>query len=75
MSKLKKVCLTISRVIGTRTIRKKAHKNGYTQSKLTPGLWTQHTRPINFCLVVNDFGVKYKGLEHANHLHSILVES
>ena len=30
----------------------------YTQSKLTPGLWTHKTRPIQFCLIVDNFGVK-----------------
>ena len=75
MSNLKrKVWITSKGLTGTRAIGKKAHKNWYTQSKLTLGLWTHHTQPIIFCLIVNDFGVKYKGQEHANHLH-ILVES
>ena len=41
-------------------------KNGYTQSKLTPGLWMHHTRPIKFHLIVNYSGVKYEGKEHAD---------
>ena len=39
-------------------LEKQLTKNGYTQSKLTPGLWTHHTRRITFCLVIDDFGVK-----------------
>ena len=35
-------------------------KNMYIQSKLTSGLWTHHRRPIQFCLIVNDFGVNTK---------------
>ena len=34
----------------------------------TPGLWRHQWRPITFCLVVDDFGVKYIGKEHADHL-------
>eukprot|EP00804_Cyclotella_cryptica_P000330 CCRYP_008663-RA/>CCRYP_008663-RA protein AED:0.43 eAED:0.43 QI:0/0/0/1/0/0/2/0/233 len=34
----------------------------------TPGLWHHVTRPISFTLVVDDFGVKYEGQEHAQHL-------
>ena len=48
---------------------------GYSPSKNTPGLWTQSTRPIVFALVVNNFGVKYVGEEHAQHLLNILLEN
>jgi hypothetical protein len=34
----------------------------------THGLWTHDTRPISFSLVVDDFGVKYVGREHTEHL-------
>jgi hypothetical protein len=34
----------------------------------TPGLWKHSTHPIAFTLVVDDFGVKYVGKEHADHL-------
>lgn len=45
---------------------------GYIQSPHTPGLFTHNTRPISFCLVVDDFGVKYVGEEHARHLIDVL---
>ena len=41
---------------------------GYTPVCHTPGLWRHTWRPISFCLVVDDFGVKYIGKEHADHL-------
>ena len=47
--------------------------HGYTPTKNTPGLWTHSTRPIAFALVVDDFGVKYVGEEHAKHLLDILL--
>ena len=49
-------------------------KHGYKQSKLIDGFWTHEWRPIQFALVVDDFGVKYCGKEHAEHLMSVLRE-
>ena len=43
-------------------------KYGYSPVTHTPGLWRHQWRPITFCLVVDDFGVKYVGREHADHL-------
>jgi hypothetical protein len=43
-------------------------KFGYRPVPITPSLWTHDTRPIDFSLVVDDFGVKYVGKEHAMHL-------
>jgi hypothetical protein len=49
-------------------------KHRYQQSKLVSGLWKHNTRPIQFTLVVNDFGIKYVGKEHAQHLKNALEE-
>ncbi len=38
----------------------------------TPRLWCHKWRPIQFCLIVDNFGVKYVGLEHFNYLLGIL---
>ena len=38
-----------------------------TQSQKN-GLWKHNIQPINFTLVVDDFGVKYSGKEHTLHL-------
>jgi hypothetical protein len=45
---------------------------GYHPVKHTPGLYRHATRPITFTLVVDDFGVKYVGREHAEHLIATL---
>ena len=45
---------------------------GYHQSEHTPGLFKHDTRPVAFCLVVDDFGVKYVGKDHALHLAQTL---
>eukprot|EP00957_Ditylum_brightwellii_P072361 5499518-Ditylum_brightwellii.AAC.1 len=41
---------------------------GYRPCRHTPGLWKHDCRPISFSLVVDDFGKKYVGEEHAHHL-------
>jgi hypothetical protein len=43
-------------------------KDGYRPTQHTHGLWKHDTRLISFSLVVDDFGVKYVGREHAEHL-------
>ena len=55
----------------------KAHlqKYGYYPCRLTPGLWKHESRPISFTLVVDDFGVKYVGEQHLNHLIAALRDA
>ena len=55
-------------IIAQQLLEKRLEKHGYKQSKFTPGLWSHEWRPIQFTLVVDDFGVKYIGDEHAEHL-------
>ena len=53
-------------------LRERLEKEGYYEARTTPGLWRHKWRPIQFCLVVNDFGVEYVGKKHAEHLATIL---
>ena len=46
--------------------------NGYYETPTTPGLWKHKWRPIQFCLLVDDFRVEYVGIEHFNHLLNLL---
>ena len=41
---------------------------GYSPVPHSPGLWRHQWRLITFCLVVDDFGIKYINKGHANHL-------
>ena len=49
-------------------LSKKLAPAGYYEVPHTPGLWKHVARPIQFSLVVDDFGVKYVGRENAEHL-------
>ena len=59
-------------LLANELLEKRLNKYRYYQSKLVPGLWTHEWRPIQFTLVVDDFGVKYVGKEHAQHLYTVL---
>ena len=61
-------------LLANKLLAKRLAKHGYTQARHTPGLWTHTWRPITFTLVVDDFGVKYVGEEHARHLENALKE-
>ena len=58
--------------IANQRLTKHLAKFGYTPVEHTPSLWKHNTRPIMFTLVVDDFGVKYQGIEHFRHLHTAL---
>jgi hypothetical protein len=48
-------------------VKQLAH-HGYHPVEHKHSLWRHITRPITFTLVVDNFGVKYVGKEHADHL-------
>ena len=62
-------------ILAQELLEKRLAQNGYTQSIHTPGLWTYAWRPICFTLVVDDFGIKYVGEEHALHLKNTLEQN
>ena len=43
-------------------------KFGYEPASVTPGLWRHQTRPLQFSLVVDDFGIKCERQEEITHL-------
>ena len=59
-------------IIAQQLLEERLEKHGYRQSQHTPGFWRHDWRPICFSLLVDDFGVKYVGEEHAQHLLSVL---
>jgi hypothetical protein len=61
-------------ILANQLLAKRLALHGYTQTPHTSGLWKPHSPPIAFSLVVDDFGVKYVGKQHANHLFNALKE-
>ena len=57
--------LPMAGALVNKLLRKRLAPHGYYEVAHTPGLWRHVTRPISFTLVVDDFGVKYEGQEHA----------
>ena len=55
-------------ILANNLLRKRLLPHGYYKCSNTPSLWKHKTRPISFTLVVEDFGVKYVGKEHVDHL-------
>ncbi len=62
-------------ILASKLLQKRLAAHGYAPTEHTHGLWTHHTRPILFSLVVDDFGVKYVGKQHADHLYNALEEN
>jgi hypothetical protein len=62
-------------ILAHKKLRRELEPHGYYEQKNTPGLWYHKTRPISFTLVVDDFGVKYVGKEHAEHLIACLRQN
>ena len=55
-------------ILANKQLRRRLAKHGYFEVNHAPGLWRHVARPVQFSLVVGDFGVKYVGEENAQHL-------
>jgi hypothetical protein len=62
-------------ILANELLQRNLAKYGYRPTTHTHGLWTHDTRPISFSLVVDDFGVKYVGREHAGHLMTCIKKN
>ena len=60
-------------IIAYKQLKKHLRPHGYGPLRHTPGLWTHITKPICFCLIVNDCGVKYSSVADAQHLINALL--
>jgi hypothetical protein len=56
-----------SGILARKLLQRNLAKDDYRPTQHTHGLWRHDTFPISFSLVVDDFGVKYVGREHAEH--------
>jgi hypothetical protein len=62
-------------ILANELLQRNLVQDGYRPTTHTRGLWTHNTRPISFSLVVDDFGVKYIGQEHAAHLMTCIKKN
>jgi hypothetical protein len=59
-------------ILANNLLREQLEEEGYFEAHSTPGLWKHKWRPIQFRLIVDDFGVEYVGIKHFNHLSALL---
>ena len=62
-------------LLGYENLIKNLKPHGYYPIPHTDGLWKHHTKPITFCLCVDDFGIKYFHKSDVQHLISSLKRS
>eukprot|EP00804_Cyclotella_cryptica_P014175 CCRYP_005592-RA/>CCRYP_005592-RA protein AED:0.28 eAED:0.24 QI:0/0/0/1/0/0/2/0/659 len=55
-------------ILANKLLKQRLSTDGYFELPHTPGLFKHISRPVQFSLVVDDFGIKYTGQEHLNHL-------
>ncbi len=59
-------------VLANKLLKECLARHGYFEQPHTPGLWKHVSRPVWFNLCVDDFGIKYIGREHLQHLYDAL---
>ena len=55
-------------ILANKLLKKQLKPHDYYEVPHTPGLWKHISRPIQFTLAVDNFGIKYVGRQHINHL-------
>ena len=61
-------------MLSNNLLRTRLNKKGYFEATTTPGLWKHQSRLIQFCLIVDDFGIEYVGERHTHHLRDVLKQ-
>eukprot|EP00804_Cyclotella_cryptica_P004433 CCRYP_006852-RB/>CCRYP_006852-RB protein AED:0.14 eAED:0.09 QI:0/-1/0/1/-1/1/1/0/489 len=55
-------------ILANKLLKQRLATDGYFELPHTPGLFKHISRPVQFSLVVDDFGIKYIGQQHLEHL-------
>eukprot|EP00804_Cyclotella_cryptica_P001979 CCRYP_007399-RA/>CCRYP_007399-RA protein AED:0.38 eAED:0.38 QI:0/0/0/1/0/0/2/0/385 len=55
-------------ILANKLLKQRLATDGYFELPHTPGLFKHISRPVQFSLVVDDFGIKYTGQQHLDHL-------
>ncbi len=61
-------------ILANKLLQKGVASHGYFECIKTPSLWQHAWCPIQFTLAVDNFGVKYVGKEHVDHLIQCIKE-
>ena len=61
-------------ILANQLLTNRLAPHGYEQCQNTPGLWRHKWQPILFSLVVDNFGIKNVGKQHADHLIQAIEE-
>jgi hypothetical protein len=64
-----------SGILANELLQRNLAKDGYRPKTHTHGLWMNDTLPVSLSLVVDDFGVKNVGREHAEHLMACIKKN
>ncbi len=59
-------------ILANDLLRSRLVAEGFCKAASTPGLWCHKWRPLQFCLIMDYFGVEYVGIEHFNYLLELL---
>ncbi len=72
--KISQGCYGLSQagILANNLLQSHLKAEGFYEAASTPGLWHHKWRPIQFCLIVDNFGIKYVGLEYFTYLLDIL---
>eukprot|EP00957_Ditylum_brightwellii_P102957 7846388-Ditylum_brightwellii.AAC.1 len=55
-------------ILANKLLTERLEEHRYYPVQHTPGLWCHKWRPVEFAIVVDDFGVKINGEEHGEYL-------
>ena len=61
-------------VLANRLLTTRLTARGFYACQFTPRLWHHMWHPISFVLVIDDFGIKHNGIDHAIYLLDFLHE-
>ena len=69
-------CYSLSQIgkLANNLLHTQLNKAIYFEAATTPGPWNHNWRPIQFCFIMDDFGIEYVVEKHPQHLCQVLQE-
>ena len=66
--------LSQSEILANTLIHIRLNKKGYFEATTIPGLWKHKWQPIQFFLIMDNFGIEYVGERHIHNLRDVLKQ-